>query len=354
MFYNKKLIRKSINAVTKSRQETRDAIIWEVLPTQRLCKIKIQGSTNFLYARYPQNWQNTPTFLKAGNAVRVMHRGGNHNVLEIVSHGMNVPTFPDSTDVPVTVGSTNAVLTGLDIYPIYGSMRVEVSSGTFRINAVTYSAAGLILGNSYNDMVLGDNTVLGEIVAVISLTAPSAGYYRYSILVIGVDGVVDLVNGTQATTNPVMPTTTAGHVKIGHILLYGGMTEITAADINKLWETPIPNALNILPTAADLEFPALSKEITITVKDQNNLSLTGNWSIRAVIEGGNGSLSGSEAITELIGGIYGGSSRIFTYYRDGLVTDISPKIRFSLIGYETTVYGYSLITIYDEFGDIMI
>ena len=355
LFNNKRLIRKNALSVSKSRQETRDAIIWEVLPTQRLCKIKIQGSTNFLYARYPQNWESTPQYLKAGNAVRVVHRGGNRNILEIVGHGRNLPTFPDSTDAIVPIGSTNAVLSGLDIYAVSGAMRVEVYNGTYRINDITYSVGGLLLGNDYNTMVLGDNVTLGETVGVFTFTAPSAGYWRYDMLVIGTDGTIDKVVGTQATSDPVMPATPSSHVKIGHVLLYGGMTEITQAYINKMWEVSVPTSMLVSPVYSEMDWLDNPLNITVTIKDQNGINLSGNWNISVSFDVGNGYFDNNPDFTNGIKSTGGTASVTFAYYRlNDLIgeTDVSPQIRFSLNGYPFNIVV--VVMLYDSLGEYML
>ena len=51
----------------------------------------------------------------------------------------------------------------------------------------------------------------------------------------GTDGNIDVVKGTAAAT-PVMPSVPADHIKIAHVLILGGATEIREQDINALWE----------------------------------------------------------------------------------------------------------------------
>jgi len=229
LFNNRKLIRKSAFEISKSRQETRDAIVWEVLPDQRICKIKIQGSNNFLYARYPQNWESTPAYLKSGNAVRVAHRGGNRNILEIVGHGMNVPTFPTGTTSPVVEGSPNKVLTGFSVLPtVPASMSVSVASGTFRLNGVEYEMDDIlpIMGDNYT-MEAGSNMYMGVgLLHTITFDAPpAAGYTRVDLIVVGADGVLDVVKGSNFLNTAVdanYPVVPSGHVKVAHVFVFGG------------------------------------------------------------------------------------------------------------------------------------
>ena len=65
--------------------------------------------------------------------------------------------------------------------------------------------------------------------------APAAPLSRYDLLVAGIDGNIDVVKGTAAAT-PVMPSVPADHIKIAHVLVLGGATEIRDQDINALWE----------------------------------------------------------------------------------------------------------------------
>jgi len=331
MFDRKRVLQQSAKRVSKSRVESRDAIIWQVLAEQRICTIKIQGSTNLLYARYPQNWESTPQYIKAGNAVRVAHRGGNQGILEIVGHGRSIPTI-SGVERPAPV---DAPITGLDVLAVYGEMQVTVTPGSYRLSGITY-------------------TTDSDPVATVSFTAPSAGYWRYDILVIGSDMVVDKINGTPSTTNPTLPSTPSDHVKIGHVLLYGGMTSISESDINRSWQESKPNSLSTTDYNVEMDWETNSIVIPITVKDQAMISMAGNWQIKATIESGGGSLnSGSQETTRTLS-TSNTASVNFTLYRLAPSSDTSCRIKFELIGYEQKVYTYVFVAMFDELGEIII
>jgi hypothetical protein len=63
------------------------------------------------------------------------------------------------------------------------------------------------------------------------------GEYRYDLLVIGIDSVIDVIKGVEVLTNPVMPSTPASHLVIGWVLLEHDVVNITQYWINKVWGT---------------------------------------------------------------------------------------------------------------------
>lgn len=82
--YGKRLIRGAADKATKQAAESRDAVLWDVLLTERVCRCKIQGSSELIIARFPQNWATVPEWAKPGQAVRIAHRGGIRGYIEVL------------------------------------------------------------------------------------------------------------------------------------------------------------------------------------------------------------------------------------------------------------------------------
>lgn len=257
LFNNNKIIRKRVNAVTKSRKETRDAIVWDILSDQRLCRVKIQGSDNFLYARYPENWEATPTFLKVGNAVTVAHRGGNKNILEIIGHGRNLPTFPNGTPTPPEPASSNAVIVGMAVLPTNPpSMTVTIAAGTFRLNNALYNLDDILpemASPGDYTMIAGSNLIMGQgwLNSVTFDAPPAAGYSRVDLIVIGSDLVLDVVKGTDflnSVEEAVFPIIPANHIKVAHVFIFGGKIQ---TDDEWIVDTELGYVYNLKGTVYD-------------------------------------------------------------------------------------------------------
>jgi hydrogenase maturation factor len=266
--YGKRFFRRTMDQEAQYRRESRDGIVWEHLPDQRLVRVKIQGSDELVVAWYPENWQKTPVFLKAGNAVRIAHVGGNRKRIEVVGHGLTIPT-------PVGGGMFPAIPAGADYWVSGGgllstetpSLRVQVLPGTVRIDGVHYDLSfDPVMGDP---MEMGDGVVIGSGIGIEEIDPPpdfsypyygETAQYRYDAFVVGTDGVVDYLKGTATigTTgppyyNPVVPEKPAipdDHVLIGdYILVYSGMTAIQQSDIGRIFAAAQPSRLIIVTEA---------------------------------------------------------------------------------------------------------
>jgi hypothetical protein len=245
------------------RRETRDGIVWEHLPDQRLCRVKIQGSNELVVAWYPENWQKTPVFLKPGNAVRIAHVGGLRNRIEIVGHGLTVPTPVAGGVMPpdMGLGGNYWVSGGGLLATEVSSLRVLILPGTIRIDGVNYDLTfDPVMGDP---MEMGDGIVIGSGIGIEQIDDPppfaypwygETAQYRYDAFVVGADGVVDYLKGTETVgtsgppsynpTPPVKPAIPGGHVLIGdYILVYSGMTAIEQSDIGRIMTAPRPYRL---------------------------------------------------------------------------------------------------------------
>lgn len=113
--YGKKFAKRSMDKRTRLKVESRDAVLWSVDWDNRICNVKIQGSNELVAAHFPQNLTALDIFMKPGNAVRIAHRGGNRGYIEVVGHGMAIPTPVTGDSHPATSDLADGVVSGLTI-----------------------------------------------------------------------------------------------------------------------------------------------------------------------------------------------------------------------------------------------
>ena len=332
--YGKRFLRQKVTGNVEGHVETRDAILWDTPPTQRLCRIKIQGSNTLITAHYPENWEQTPLWLKPGNAVRVTHVGGIRGRIEIVGHGQVVPTPVAGTAAPTPTVGPNVILTGcLPLQMPTPDMSIQVTAGTYRIAGIIYTLSGAWLMGSGE--LMGSGIIMGSIGEVIAIDAApgTPGTARYDLITVGADQVLDYTAGTPSTA-PVMPTTPASHIKIAHILVTYGTTAITQAMINATYTVPAATRLVISIDDADLAWAELTTHVNVQVLDQYGngiISTTPGYYVTLSFLSGNGTLSSTEdgnsttAVSQHLGG---SDNYDFTYTRDQIDPgDLSPMLQ---------------------------
>lgn len=249
--YGKRFVKRALERRKMSTAETRDGILWYIDEEDRVCRVKVQGSDKLVVAHYPRNWSKTPHWLKIGNAVRIVHKGGVRRLIEVVSDGRAIPTAVEGgTARPDPDPGTDAVLSGCTVEAITpNDMKVNVTPGYFRLNGVIYAlgtlgASGIVMDDPA-PMTMGEIYVMGQYIGYLDIEAAPATGYRYDIIVVGADLTIDVVKGTEAASDPTMPSTPTDHVLLGWILLYPGMTVITDEDINVYWTDPVPSGLEL-------------------------------------------------------------------------------------------------------------
>ena len=89
-----------------------DAIIYDVAPSTRTCRVKIQGSDTAIVCDYPEGREQSPFYLKPGQAVRIQRKGGIRGRMEVIGIGQTIPT---GITYPIPATPPDALLTGLQV-----------------------------------------------------------------------------------------------------------------------------------------------------------------------------------------------------------------------------------------------
>ena len=349
--YGKRFLRNKAQRETAKRIETRDAILWDVFPGDKYCRVKIQGSNTLIKAQYPENWQQTPTYLKPGNAVRIQHVGGNRNRVVIVGNGAAIPTPTGASMFPTAQAGPDAVLLSCKVKATDAGMYVYIETGTYRIDGTTYTLSAMTAAET-NIATAAMGVPIDVTHLVKAIDAASSTLYRFDLLAVGTDGTVDLIKGTAAST-PTMPDTPTDHVALGWVFIPPDTTDITDALINRPFAEPVASTLDVTVADGDLAWAETSTTITVAVLDQYQRAIIGtNWGIYGEFVDGNGTLDGNSTETNYTG--TGSNSTTFTYAR-GLNDpgDESPRLKFSLTQ-NPDVQMQTVILLRDASGDIMI
>lgn len=309
-----RILRNSANKLVNQRTESRDAIVYDIDSNTRRARVRIQGSSQLISVFYPENWEQTPNWLKPGNAVCMRHTGGNRGRLELIGHGSLIPTPMAGETIP-SYSLTDAIISGFGI-TLNSGMSVNVALGAIRV----------------------DGTIIDVSGAVKTIGTAHATLHRYDIIVVGTDGVIDVVAGTAAAT-PLMPATPADHFLAGWVLVRPAATSLLATDLKAKYTAPTLSSLELSISDDDLSWVQSYCTISFNGKDQygNVISLSG-MTQSLTITHGNGTITGTTSP--------------FTYTR-GLNDpgDSSPALRASVSG--SNVSAMCFITLRDALNEIM-
>jgi len=143
---------------------------------------------------------------------------------------------------------------------------------------------------------------------------------------------VTRTQGSTFTTTESKPALPSGYLLVGYLLVRGGQTAITAADISQVWSASLP--ASIATVATDL---GTTWSIVASVKDQYGNAMTTplGWNIAAAIASGNGSISPASGNTG------SGSSASFIYAEGTAGTLV--VIEFTLSQGEQAAYGLATL-----------
>jgi len=314
--YGKRFIKRGIERRIALRSETQDAILWSVQTGSRICSVKLQGSTKLIQAYYPENWEKTPVWLKPGNAVKIMHTGGNRGRIEIIGHGLLVPTPETGEDAAPDISTAaDGMLTGGSLYPAFNApqMVVLVGVGTFRIAGVTYTLDAIPCNSDVYDAEMGG--YIDQIAGAFAVSAaPGAGLGRYDAVEVGTDGVLHYLTGTPSAT-PADPAISGSHVQVGpRINVPSGTTVIDAANIGGTYTAPAAASMTVSFDPDHLHTADTTSTITVTVYDQYGAAISGFYVIdAAIVNGDDGTLTGDGAAGVTAQRVFTGSSTTFTY-----------------------------------------
>lgn len=318
--YNGKLLKgKTQKQIAKSR-EMRDAVIIDVTPASKYCRVKIQGSETLIKAYYPDNWESIPFYLKPGNCVRITSPGGKKGRPEVSGCGFLLPTKATGMPhVPTPSALIDTIMTGCTITATNpASMSVFVLAGTYRISGVIYATLGMQM-DSTSEMNRLDMLIDSGNVSSPTFSTASLEYYRYDTIVIGTNGIIDIVEGEYfipTGTIPDPPDPPASHLKLGHVLIPPNITSVTTGEVNKYFSAPIPNSVYLLVDDSELAWDERSTTLTIGVKDQygNFYSNPNGWEVTIAWGMGTGTLKyGTTVVT---------NPNSFVFYHTALETSV--------------------------------
>lgn len=255
--YRKNFTRGLINKRIESHTADRDAIVWDIDTTNSIASVRIQGTNTNLKVPYHRVNRYRPDYLKIGACVQVRHKRGIRSYAEIIGPGRAIPTpVSGAAQLPVR-DSVDQVLSGMELAELNPlSTGYSLSSGTFRYDNTIYVYVGSEDG-AYTMidppvLVMGNNPVImGASWSTVTIpAAPAAGYGRYDLIVVGIDGVADVVEGTPSllSTEPTMPSTPADHILVDHIFIYGDQTTVDDSMIGKSWSAPVAEEVTCVVT----------------------------------------------------------------------------------------------------------
>ncbi len=334
--YGKKFLGNRIRQAAADRIESRDAILWDVQSDQRVARVKVQGSNEYIVAHFPQSWENIPGWLKPGNSVRVAHVGGIRGKIEIVGTGQTVPTPVAGGASPALDTPIDTVLSGCRVtaQDSGSAWWVDVGSGTYRINGMTYDLDA----------------------QEVELDPPN-GAYRYDLIYVGTDGTAHVQKGTPSIGEPTMPLPPGDTVALGYALVFNGQDEISSIWMNVPWTTPIPRVAAIDSADPVMAWDQTQSNVTVCAQDQYGNAITNRtFYVTLEIIYGSGSLhSNEEGDGQKVGGHTALGCYTFTYTRLVTLADNSPVFRAEIYdeNNQLLLMNYSGITLQDEDGNTM-
>ena len=316
--YGRRFAKRIINKRLQIKTESRDAVLWAIDWENRICNVKIQGSNELVTAHFPQNEAKKMSYMREGNAVRVVHRGGIRGYLEVTGHGMAIPTPVSGDFHPAISVLPDGATEGCQIIPTEPpSMSVTILDGYYVINGVLYSLSGgasgyeamasgseITMNDTYPPMIMGQDgdliimgagsdVTMNDVFPPMTLGAPIADYeldsaptgnkFRYDGFYVGIDGIIMYLKGSETGSNPTKPTIPSDTVLIGaYILLWTGVTEITGRHIGMEWEEPYGSDLDfdcIDEFPWDSGNPTPQTNVKITVFNQYGWVFSGVFTI---------------------------------------------------------------------------
>jgi hypothetical protein len=270
--YRKKILRKNTYKQIKDNRESRDAIVYDVLSSQRKARVYIQGCSNLVVVDIPSNVETKPQWLKPGASVRIAHVKGVRGNMQIVGTGHFLPTSAEGSTFSAPKSSTDAIIYGMLLQENPDNLtKVAITSGKYRIGGEYYTfnaeTSGLGFGMTMEEgstiVMSSDSTEIMQSIddsiayfVDIEDLPLAVNYFRIDRIFIGSDGVVDYVKGDQFfnTQSPVYPEVPINHLMIGQVLVPPEVTSITKEMINVDYELPALKDIGIVKNPGDESF----------------------------------------------------------------------------------------------------
>jgi hypothetical protein len=338
--YTSKVIRRESERNIFAAKEGRDAIVDEVHVVERYALIRIQGSDTLIHAPWAENWEQAPSFLRVGNAVRIYHPQGNPNKIEITGNANSIPTPVGSISVLPTQPSTeDAIISGC-VATAGSAMILTVTAGTYRVDNVVYS------------LVSDDVTIS---------TAPTSPDYRVDMISVGASGVIQYTVGTPHATDPANPTLPSDEVLIAYVVVPYEETVILQGWIGQGWtELTLVAFIATMDTFEMIWSYGADNIGTITLRNQYGKLLVGSHGVTVTIDSGNGTID-SVYPTKIYNITTG--TKTFTYIR-GMIDAATPPGDPPYLDASPTIHCYvtaqtdftmsNYILLYDSTGDMML
>lgn len=313
--YGRRFLKNSMVNAVGAQVESRDGIVIDIDRENKFCRVKIQGSEEYIVAHFPENTNSTPDWLKPANAVRICHRGGVRGKVEVVGPGQTIPTGinvkPPQENLP-----QDCILTGCElILPVcnreaFGSGKgiVWVAAGNYRVKGLVKPTSPLRCRAAY-PLLMKSGAKIGLLAEQFVFVLPSSGMWSYQRIVLDkASGKISALSGGSSAT-PILPEVPDGKLDCGWVLLQGGKGAIEETDINVFWQKPEP-CYFIVECDGYLSAGQDYAAIKVTVKDQFGRDCTQadqRWSMQAKITSGLGELLEAEAAS-------GSGSKVITVY----------------------------------------
>jgi hypothetical protein len=356
--YGKRFVKQRVNELIGRKKELYEGVLWSVDTTTQTCRVKIQGSNTQIVAHYPRNLDEIPSWLRAGNSVRLAYRSGIRGYIEVAGPGRAIPTPVSGSALPDTSGLSDGIVSGLIVTavdpPVDG---VLVSAGTYRIDGTVYSSVGYtgsyIVMDDPAPMVMGQTPYVPMGTQyLLASAAPASGLFRYDAYVIGTNGVIDYITGVEVASNPAKPSVPASHVLLAYILRVGGDTSITTERIYATWTTPVPTGLTVtavdeFPWDEEDDFPETDVKVDITNQYGTAISNATGWTMKLTMIVGTGQVWSGDTgynATEVSQSLVGVSTYTFKYQRNQTVTEINPYLQVTLES-PTNIFTFLIITL---------
>jgi len=357
--YEGKRFERQLGRRFRRHAETRDGIVWEIDENSKIVQCKIQGSDEYILCHYPRNWQTLPSWCKRGNAVRITHKGGMRSYFEVTGNGRSIPSPVEGPTLPNPEILYNGILTGGLVETAEAPLScraLSVGATTYRINGVTYTLdmdGGLSVMDDGNLGLMDSASWLmdtgGNLYPLID-AAPVAPLSRYDLLVVGTDGLIDIIKGV-ASTSPVMPNVPADHIKLASVLVLGDEACIEDKYIDSLYEdrklTQITYEISqhgayVINENDEFEWLPDSHDypechLTVTLRDQYGWPLLGDYTLTLTKWIGTGEIYSSQSgwdADSVSQWIFASSSYEFSYKRDQSESpEITPILAVTVEGF---------------------